>query len=226
MLKKVSNPFVESLKGELVKRFQNVQIEVNPRSAWVKGEVPQNVQDVLKAAGFVVCSKGWYFTHECVKMPAFPTVQAVQAPKPETVKAPKVEKTFAELDENVKTRVITHYLNAFPGCQIEVKGTWVYVSGEKTRDYKDALKESGLHWGFKIKAWSGPIPESVLNEQTEQGEGNASPETAAEVAEDTTEEHAENVKELTELSEIVIRARKGEITREQMISLMKEACPF
>ena len=219
MLKKVSNPFVESLKGELVKRFQNVQIEVNPRSAWVKGEIPQNVQDVLKSAGFVVCSKGWYFTHECVKMPAFP---AVQAPKAE-----KTEKTFVELDENVKTRVITHYLNEYPGCQIEVRGTWVYISGEKSKDYKDALKESGFHWGFKIKAWSGPIPESVLNEQTEQGEGNTSPDTVTTVTENVTKtDNTENVKELAELSEIIIRARKGEITREQMIALMKEACPF
>ena len=224
MLKKVSNPFVESLKGELVKRFQNVQIEVNPRSAWVKGEITQNVQDVLKSAGFVVCSKGWYFTHECVKMPAFPVVKTEPV---QPVKTEKPVRTFAELDTDTKTRVVTHYLNAFPGCQIEIRGAWVYISGEKSKDYKDTLKESGFHWGFKIKAWSGPIPESVLNEQTEQGEGNTSPETVTTVTENVTKtDNTENVKELAELSEIVIRARKGEITRDEMIAAMKEACPF
>lgn len=228
----VSNPFASALKADLEKRLAVFHgafaVEVNPRSAWVKGEVPTEVQTLLKDAGFLVCRKGYYFTHDCVKMPEF-KAEAREEVKT-VVKAEKPAREYAELDAAVKTRVMTAFRNMYPGCQIEIRGTWVFVSGEKTRDYKDALKESGLHWGFKVKAWSGPIPESMLTEQTKQGEEKFSPKEDAPKfgtmpVPEVARTDAQN-EELVELSKIIIQARKGLLTHDEMIARMKEACPF
>lgn len=38
------------------------------------------------------------------------------------------------------------------GVEIEVAGTWVWVSGD-TRPHKEILKESGFKWAMKKKMW-------------------------------------------------------------------------
>ena len=43
-------------------------------------------------------------------------------------------------------------IKRFPGIEIEVCGTWLWVSGD-TKPYKGQLKESGLKWARKKGQW-------------------------------------------------------------------------
>lgn len=222
----VSNPFVSALKSQMEARFMGLQIEVNPRSAWVKGEIPVAVQQILKDAGFMVCKKGFYFTHECVKMPAFPqTVKPVQVQKMEPA---KTQKTFAELSADVKAHVLNVFTEKYPNCNVQLRGSWIYISGEATREYKDALKEDGFHWGFKIQAWSRALTPEEL---TVKGQPEAIQAPAVEPKENVNpvpnvSRTPEQIEELTELRKIVIQASKGLLTHDEMIGRMKEVCPF
>ena len=228
-MSKNSNPVVASLKAQMVSLFpalpistgKNVPgIDVNPVSAWVRGEVPQDVAQVLKDAGFIVCSKGMYFTHNCTKMPNFPA-QKPQAQKVSTPKPEKVEKAkWTELSADVKDQIVRTFEAQYPGCIVEVRGTWVFLIGgvfQTNEEYRARAKADGFHFGFKAKEWSRALTDAEIAVKAEP-ESKPAPAQA--------ERTQEAVDELTELSEIVIRARKGEITREQMIALMKEACPF
>lgn len=219
MLKKVNNPFVNSLKAQMQNRFPGLEIEVNPRSAWVKGEVPALVQQTLKNAGFLVCGKGWYFTHECVKMPAFQTVQTVKSePKP-------VKKDWTELNEDVKDRIVKDFLAKFPGCQAEVRGTWIVLTGlvfKTNETYREAIKAEGFHYGYKVQEWSRALKPEEMTVPVKAEE--KAPAAAA--SENVSHTVSDETQELIELSRIVIAARTGKITRDQMIARMKEVCPF
>ena len=225
MLKKSNNnPFVNSLKAQMETRFHGVQIEVNPRSAWVKGEVPEQVQKTLKESGFFVCPKGWYFTHDCVKMPNFP--QIVKAQKPAQVQKPAekpAKKEWTELSADVKSKIVKSFLAKYPGCQVEVRGTWVYLIGiifKTNEEYRSRAKSEGFHYGFKTQEWSRALKpeEMTVTERAEAPKAQAvKPQQNVSLA---------WVDELTSLSDIVVKARKGQLSREQTLNAMKEVCPF
>lgn len=227
MLKKVNNPFVNSLKAQMETRFHGVQIEVNPRSAWVKGEVPADVQKTLKESGFFVCPKGWYFTHDCVKMPNFPQiVKAQPAQKTAQVQKPAekpAKKEWTELSADVKSKIVKSFLAKYPGCQVEVRGTWVYLIGlvfKTNEEYRNAIKADGFHYGFKTQEWSRALkPEEMT--VTERAEA-----PKAQAVKPQQNVSRAWVDELTSLSDIVVKARKGQLTREQTLNAMKEVCPF
>ena len=171
----VSNSVAALIKADMVSRFPlyKAQIEVNPRSAWMRGEVPAPVQKALKDAGFIPCTKGWYFVHEGVKAPQFVQAQT----KKQTVKAePKPEKVYAEVAYEVKSHVLDTFTQKYPQTQITLKGTWLYISGEKTREYKDALKADSFHWGRKILAWCRALTPEELNGTTPVDASKTEPE--------------------------------------------------
>ena len=219
----VSNPFAQSLKAQMVTRFPGLQIEVNPRSAWVKGDVPADVQSVLKAAGFLVCAKGWYFTHECVKMPSFPTAQAVKAAeKP-------VKKEWVELPEDLKNQIVSGFLKKYPGCQVEVRGSWVFLCGlvfKTNEEYRQSIKQDGFHYGYKSQEWSRALTPEEMSVKT------AEPAVTEKENVPSREENVnvfrtpEQNEELTQLRKIIIFASKGLLTHDEMIGRMKEVCPF
>jgi len=229
MLKKVNNPFVSALKAQMETRFHGVQIEVNPRSAWVKGEVPEQVQKTLKESGFFVCPKGWYFTHDCVKMPNFPQiVKAQPAQKPAQVQKPAekpVKKEWTELSADVKSKIVKSFLAKYPGCQVEVRGTWVYLIGlvfKTNEEYRNAIKADGFHYGFKTQEWSRALkPEEMT--VTERAEA---PKAQAVNPVQNVSRTPEQIAEFTELRKIMIQASKGLLTHDEMLSRMKEVCPF
>lgn len=39
------------------------------------------------------------------------------------------------------------------GINIEVCGSWVWVTGKKTKEHKEAIKAAGYHWSQNKKAW-------------------------------------------------------------------------
>lgn len=222
----VVNPFVQSLKAQIVSRLPELAdgIDVNPRSAWVKGEVSPDAQKVLKDAGFVVCSKGWYFTHECLKMPKFAPVAPVA---PAKAQKPEKAQKWAELPEATRKQIVRTFERAYPGAVVEVRGTWVFLIGgvfQTNAEYRERAKADGFHFGFKAKEWSRALTqEEIAGAEKPQAEPAPAPVKPAQ----TEPAHdAEAVDELQKLSEIVIRARKGEMSRDEMIAAMKEACPF
>lgn len=154
--------------SESLKSFRGVDVSVNCRSVWVKA--PQTAEATLKAMDFQYTAKkdAWWYTYadanevlslKPARKPApaqKPQAQKVSAPKPEA-KPEKVYETLPNADA-----IAERMRKAYPGAEVTLRGAWVYVSGEKTRDYKDALKAEGLHWGFKQKAWCGPVPAAYL----------------------------------------------------------------
>jgi curved DNA-binding protein CbpA len=59
-----------------------------------------------------------------------------------------------ECEETIdEFRDIIDQLIKFEGVEIEIIGTWIWVSGN-TKEYKDQLKEIGFRWAPKKCAWS------------------------------------------------------------------------
>ena len=213
----------KSLRG-----IQGVSVSANKRSVWVSA--PKAADAILKSLGYKYATSkdAWWFTYADATPASAPApvkpAQTAPVAKPKADATPKPEKVYEELPDAVKAHVRTQMARKYPGTQIEIRGSWVFIAGEKTRDYKDALKADGFHWGFKAKAWSRALTpaECALKAEPAQKPAPAPVKPAqTEPAHD-----AEAIDELQKLSEIVIRARKGEMSRDEMIAAMKEVCPF
>lgn len=62
----------------------------------------------------------------------------------------EIDETITELVQGFKD-VISKLIN-LEGLEIEVCGTWVWISGN-TRQYKDKIKETGCKWASNKKMW-------------------------------------------------------------------------
>lgn len=170
MEKNIANNSVEVSQEvkDLQKVFKGTEVTDNGYCVWIVAPQKGKLTDALKAEGFAFSPKrnAWWRRSQSAGVPAqkAPKAQpkAEKAQKPET---PKAEKVFEELPKAVQAHVLESMGKAYPGTQITLKGEWVYVSGEAARVCKDALKAEGLHWGFKAKAWCGPIPAQYMPAQ-------------------------------------------------------------
>ena len=232
------NPVVASIKNQMVRLFpalpistgKNVPgIDVNSISAWVRGEVPSDVAKMLKDAGFIACSKGYYFTHNCTQMPKFAPAPArtpvakAQTPQP---KPEKPAKEWAQLSPEVVKKLIAKFVHEYPGCIVEIRGQWVYLIGnvfQTNAEYRTRAKADGFHYGFKQKTWSRALTEAELSLK------DSAPAPAQKPAPAPTQKapvQGDWTGELAQLSAVIIKARNGQLSREQTLNAMKEVCPF
>lgn len=62
----------------------------------------------------------------------------------------KTKEALLDLDDELREAV--EAILSLPGINIEVCGSWVWVSGD-TRNVKDNLKEANFRWACKKKMW-------------------------------------------------------------------------
>ena len=60
-----------------------------------------------------------------------------------------------------KFRQVIEKIITIPGIEIELCGSWVWVSGD-TRSCKDQLKAAGCFWASKKKMWYWRAPEDAV----------------------------------------------------------------
>jgi len=153
----IAQAIIAEVESKL-KSVRGTEVSANKRSVWVKA--PKKADATLKELGFKYAESkdAWWFTY-AVDEPAQtapkgqkPQKKAEPKPKAEPTQ-PKAEKVHEEMPEEAKTRIIAYMRKEYPGAECTCNGTWVWVKGEKTRDFKDALKADGFFWSGKREAW-------------------------------------------------------------------------
>ena len=153
----------------------------NGYCVWVTAPEKGVLSGKLKAEGFAFSSKrgAWWRKSESASAPAKtapsgqrpqtkkttqPKAEKAQKPQAEKAQTPKAQKELPELPEDVKAILIHRLASRYVECACTIKGTWAWVSGEKTREYIETLKADGFRWSGKNKAWYTPngIPEKFL----------------------------------------------------------------
>jgi len=149
----------ESMREALAPVAGEIVFSANKRSVWARA-LSRKAEKALEAAGFKYAkSRGeWYFTYEAEYKPAKfasaePKAQAKAEKAEKVAEQPKAERKLAELPAEAAAKIMHACGMAFPGCFIQIVGTWVWVSGEATREFKDALKAKGFRWAHKKQAW-------------------------------------------------------------------------
>lgn len=168
------NAVMEALKG-----IKGITVSVNVRSIWVKAN--KKAEKALKELGFKYAASkdAWWLTyadtHVQVQAQAKAPAKKAQpkAEKSEKAASPKGKKSYGkkgtqpkaervELPEAVKAQIIADVTRKYPGVQAYVEGTWLWLSGEKTREYKDALKKYGFFWSATRQAWHMELPADYI----------------------------------------------------------------
>ena len=168
----IAQAIIAEVESKL-KSVRGTEVSANKRSVWVKA--PKKAEATLKELGFKYAESkdAWWFTYAVDEPAQKPAKTAPKGQKPQKKTAPKAEptqpkaeKVHEEMPEEAKTRIIAYMRKAYPGAECTCEGTWVWLGGEKTRDFKEALKADGFFWGRGRQAWYCKDYEKLLTHVT------------------------------------------------------------